>query len=324
MASDAIALVVVGTGEVTEAEVNDMLDDAYGGVEELGLVVPVDKDLYTDAVKCAVDWYNNDKDVFTVATKGATAARGTKNLGDPDEDTDEVDSLVEYLKPEEFEGWDEVHVLIAMPEESDEDEYDFYAEIADAASAAGFTVKDLTAGLDDIVVLGADEDPEAEPEPEPEPVKEEPPKRSRSRKKAEPVEEKDPVEVIKAELRGEEEPPAPVEPKDGISESQKIIDAYHYLKGVHEALGVALEALAMTPVLDPSRNEPTETPEPAKEEPKASGRGRGRPRTRFEVKQVWDEDDEAWVPRPAGRLSKGTKWRTVHAETDEVLDEGTA
>jgi hypothetical protein len=51
---------------------------------------------------------------------------------------------------------------------------------------------------------------------------------------------------------------------------------------------------------------------------------RGRPRTNFEVKQIWDDEDEKWVPRPKGRMRKGTQWRTIHAETDEVLEEGTA
>jgi type I restriction-modification system DNA methylase subunit len=282
--------------------------------------------LFTPAVKQVVEWYNADKDVYPIQTEGASlGGRAASRLGgDPPQ---KVAKFTDILSREEFpeDDWNEVHVLLAMPTDEDDPDYELYAEIADTALQAGFVVKNLSAGLDDIVVIepeDATKDEEPEPEPErparrrrgraadmaEEPAEEEKPapKRTRAAKKAETVEEVQ--EVVKG---------ADPEPEDVDDKSQQIRDAYAAIKSIHDALALALDIIGKQAV---AAEEPTKVPE-AEEAPK---RGRGRPRTDFDVRQIWDEDKEDWVPRPKGRLKKGTEWRTIHAETDEVLEEGTA
>lgn len=350
MAVEAIALVVIGSGEVTDDEVNDLLTDAYPNDIEIGLIIPVDRDLFSDAVQAAVDWFDNDDDVFTVQTEGASMTKSASKLGSG---TEKVDKFTDFLTPDEFKDWDEVHVLIAMPEDPDSDEYDFYAEIAEVATEAGFKVKDLTAGLDDIVMTDAEDgtaDEPAEEEPEEKPA----PKRGRGRKAAEEPEESqadkvaedtaaaatpkrsrkkaETIEEIMAESKQDAEPLADVtsEAKGEVLEDRvrglelQVAGLSETLSSIANALTTLGDRLAEARAGAVEKVLETTVEEPAAEEAKTSTRGRGRPRTNFEVKQVWDEDDEAWIPRPAGRLKRGTEWRTIHAETSEVLDEGKA
>lgn len=347
MADTAIALIIAGSGAITPEELNDLLNDAYPEEIEIGLLVPVDKDLYTDAVKAAVEWYDNDEGIYPIQTKGASLTRASAKLG---EGTQEVDKFTDIIDPKEFEGdpgWDEVHVLLAMPEVpkdgEDDEEYEFYAEVADVALQAGFVVKDLTAGLDDIVVTDAEdataEDPEPEPEPEkptrtrrgrgkaaeePEEVAEdtavaEPPKRTRA-KKAETIEE------VKEAVK---DTPEPVVDSHADSDNLRRIVALEQQVGHLLDVILAAGAIFRGPTSAPPEGEATVAPDPekpakAEDTAEAPKRGRGRPRLDFEVKQVWDETDEKWIPRPPGRMKKGTEWRVIHADTSEVLSEGTA
>jgi hypothetical protein len=332
VAKPAIALIVVGSGETTPEEIFDLLEDAYPAddYEETGLVVPVDKDLFTKAVQHAVKWYDSDKDVFTIQTKGASlGGRAASRLGSG---TQEVGKFTDILSREEFpeEDWDEVHVLIAMPEDADDPDYEFYAEVADLATKAGFPVKDLTAGLDDIVVIDP-EDAEEEAEPEVEPEK--PARRRRSRaadKEEEPAEEEPVEEKPKPSRRAKK-----AESVEEVQEATKKVDEPDSVEGRLNAKVASLESRveALEDVISRLRTvlagvAPTESasePEkPAEAEEDTPKRGRGRPRTDFDVRQIWDEDKDDWVPRPKGRLRKGTDWRTIHAETGEVLEEGTA
>lgn len=323
MAKTAIALIIAGSGETSESEVADLLNDAYpeDAWDEFGLIVPIDKDLYTGTVKNALKWFNDDENVYAVQTKGATAARGTSKYS---EGAQEVKKFADALNKDDFKEWDEVHVLLALPADEEDPDYDFYAEIADLALDAGFVVKDLTAGLDDIVVT----DPEvAEEEPEPEPEKEEPkeeaPKgrarRSRAAPKAESAEE------VQDAVAAPEEPAA-VETDhllaDRVEALENQVDALRdLLNGIAGVIGTLGDRLAEASI---SANKAVDTPTEKPAEDEGPKRGRGRPRTDFDIRQVLDEDSDEWIPRPKGRLKKGTQWRTIHSETDAVLEEGTA
>jgi hypothetical protein len=333
--ASAITLIIAGTGEITEDETFDLLDNAYPEAEfaEIGVVVPVDKDLYSKAVENVVAWFNNDKDIYPIQTKGASMTRGAARLGDG---TQEVEKFTDILDPKEFEEWDEVHVLLAMPEDPESDEYDFYAEVADVALQAGFVVKDLTAGLDDIVVTDPEDATAEAPEPEPEP--EQPARRSRRRAAKEeaeatpePEEEEkatrpsrrakkaDTVEEVQEAVKAPEAAPEPSPASDDYE--ARIFALEEQVQMLIARLRSAGSALTW----EPENTEPAKEAHPAEEAKEdAPKRGRGRPRTQFDVKQVLDEDTDEWVPRPAGRLRKDTKWRTIHSETGDVLEEGTA
>jgi hypothetical protein len=376
--ADAIALIVAGTGEVSEREVNDLLLDAYPeDLEEVGLIVPVDKDLYSKAVQYAVAWFNDDENVVPIQTKGASLTRASAKLGgNPNE---QVDKFAQILLKSEFDDWDEVHFLVAMPEDEDDPDYDYYAELVEAAIAGGLQVKNLCRGLDD-VTLAEPEDKVQEPEPEPEVVEEKPAPKRRSRARAAaPVEEPEPEPA--ADEPDPEPEPAPEKPKRRSRAAAKPVEepepatadttevtlpsdlenrfgfhpATEVTRPLHEEVRAkarefaeTLDALlsgnsrekstAITKVeeamfwanahiarygapLESAGSEPT----PKAEEPTtASSRGRGRPRQNFEVRQIWDEDAQEWIPRPKGRVAKGTGTRTIHAESGEVLEEGTA
>jgi hypothetical protein len=324
----AIALIVAGSGETNKDEVYDLLEDAYPpkDYEEVGISFAADKDLFTPAVEHVIDWRDDEKALYPVKTEGAALTRKTSKF----ESTD-VAAFTDLLDPKEWDDWDEVVFLIAMPEDDEDPDYDKYAGYVETAIDNGITVKNLSRGLDDVTL--ADEDDAAEPEPDPEP---EPPKRQR-RKKAEP----------KDEVEKEEEPPGEtieeqveVARAQFASSTEKVGDLNTYGEGeaadarrqeVYEALGDVVEAVLrlrdlFAPILSPPDAEAVAalSAETKPEEDKDEKRGRGRPRTRFGVKQVWDDNEEEWIPRPAGRLKKGTKWRTVHAETDDVIEEGTA
>ncbi len=346
MAKTAIALIIAGTGEITDKETFDLLEDAYPLDDfEIGLVVPLDKDLHTDAVKHAVKWFDSDKDVLTVQTTGASMSRGAAKLGG--ESPQKVDKFSDILNLAEFQGedpWDEVHFLVALPEDPEDPEYDLYAEMVEAAIDGGLTVKNLAKGLDDVEL--ADDEPEPEEEPEPEPVKEEKPAPRARRSRAKKVEEPEPDPVVAeaiAKISDEPEPvkatqPKPARDKDveaaveAVGSIANALEAWDKAIAAFDAKDVTYRPLTVRAreaydVLSRSVQPASPEPQDTKDEEKPAGRGRGRPRTQFEVKQVWDEDegdDGDWVPRPAGRLRKGTEWRTIHAETEEVLDEGTA
>lgn len=326
MANTAIALIIAGSGDTSDGEVEDLLNDAYpeDAWDEFGLVVPIDKDLYTDTVKHALKWFNDDENVYAIQTKGASLARGTAGIS---ENAQQVEKFADAINKEDFKEWDEVHVLLALPADQDDPDYDFYAEIADLAIEAGFVVKDLTAGLDDIVVT----DPETAGEEEPEPVKEEPkeeaPKTASRRSRAAPKAES--IEEVKEAVAAPEEPKVE-ESEAALPHGDRIFALETEVRNLRDMLdGIAeviLAASQRTTALPDASSDPVveaiDKIEAEKtDEPK---RGRGRPRTDFDIRQVLDEDTDEWVPRPKGRLRKGTQWRTIHSESGEVLEEGTA
>lgn len=352
----AVALIVAGSGETTEKEVFDLLEDAYSPseFEELGLIVPVDKDLFTKTVQNALVWYEDDMNAFAIQTKGASMSRASAKIGDG---TQEVEKFSDILTKEEFEDWDEVIFLVAMPEDEEDPDYDLYAEMVEIAIENGLTVKNLCRGLDDVTLADPEDEPvEEEPEEASEKEQEvltkaaESPtvRKSRARKTDEPVEDPDIQEQVAAahrevEKRSPAEKPEKVlavekrlgEVVETLTKTEKVlrlIDEAQALLGDKETeyraltleVAQARETLARF-VGDPEGTaEPAKTVEPQEEAAETPKRGRGRPRENFEVPQIWDEDEEAWVARPKGRMKKGTQWRKIHAETNEVLDEGTA
>ena len=314
----AIALIVAGSGEVTEDEVTDLLNDAYPAddYEEIGLIVPVDKSLFTTAVQNTVSWYNADGDVYPIQSEGASLTRASAKLGDQ-EGPLKVEKFADILDPKEHADWDEVHFLIALPED-DADDFDTYVDLVETAIENGLTVKNLSRALDDVTL--AEPEPEADPEPEPEPEK--PARKSRARKRPEPEPDEKIADQVPETQDVHDDVSAAVReiselPKVGLDDRDILTSFFIDLR---EAVDKALSGLL--PGEDaPEAEQPPQEPAEAAEAPK---RGRGRPRTDFDVRQIWDEDTEGWVPRPKGRLRKGTKWRTIHADTDETLDEGTA
>lgn len=319
--ADAIALIVAGSGTTTEDEIIDLLDDAYpsDNYEEIGVLIPVDKDLFTDTVQNVVAWYDMDEALYPVQTEGASVARSASKLGD---EVRTVGSFAEILTAEEYTDWDEAHLLIAMPDDPEDPEYDLYAEWVEIALREGIKVRDLTKGLDDVVIAddsAAEEDEEPAPEPEPEPEK--PARKSRA-KKAEPVEEV-------AEVQSAPEPAVdpwtgetPVEEtkSDLLLRVEALENRVETLEDTLTRIGMVFRSSETAPTPDPV----VEAIDQIEEEKKASGRGRGRPRENFEVPQIFDEDKDEWVPRPKGRMAKGTEWRKIHSETGEILSEGTA
>lgn len=339
--ADSVAVIVAGSGETTAVEVSDLLDDFLGDYEDVGLIVPVDKDLYSKTVENAVSWYDEDADVYAINTEGAPLSRKSSKLGGED-GPDKVANFAEVFD-DSFEGFDKVYFLTALPEE-DDDTFDFYVGLVEAAIDAGIEVKDLSAGLDDIKLAdeeAASEENPVEPEPEPEPEK---PKRSRRKKAPESDPEPDP-EVAAEVAKIEEESPAPALSEDSndtsaqqaLSDLSSVVtflrknDEMFALRNLDDevryapitkAAARAFETLSGYVGSNPAApvGEPTEKPREPQEAPK---RGRGRPRTvEPREKQIWDEDGEKWVKRPRGRIAKGTKTRTVNPETDEVLEEG--
>jgi hypothetical protein len=336
VANTPIALVIAGSGETTPDEVADLLNDAYPEDKyDVDLFFPVDKDLFTGTVETVVGWLDNDEYVYPVKTKGASMSRKSSRFADPTE----VNSFTDIFDPDEFKDWEDVHFLVAIPEDDESDEYETYAELVEVAVEKGFTVKNLCAGLDDVVLA----EPEAEePEPEPEPEK---PARKRRGRSEEKAEEPEPEKGLQQEVNAAaaEVRKAPQEP---AALSQDIADALSAVKDAERALRRWQEAAelisgqsvehTLVARLDSAYNvlveavrpggpgEPSEAPSEAETDAEAPRRGRGRPRTNFEVKQILDDDSEEWIPRPKGRLRKGTQWRTIHAETDEVLEQGTA
>ena len=358
MADNAIAIIVAGSGATSDKEVFDLLEDAYpqDRYPEVVLVVPVDKGLYTDSVANAVEWFGSPKEVQGIRTGETSLSRASAKIGDGD--TQIVEDFKDILNPEEFKDFDEAVFIIAMPDDLDDPDYDLYADMVQVAIDSGLTVKDLCSGLDDVVLKDPEE---SAPEPEPEPVKEEPKKRAPRRRKAAAEEPEPKTEDEAAEQIEKDEVQ---EVKDGIpTPSTDIYHRFSFHpatevtaplhEGVRNLLGDTAailddvlpgssreKSLAITHLEEAmfwanahiARNgAPAGVEEPVKaeeapsstKESQTSSRGRGRPRTNFEVKQILDEDGE-WIPRPAGRMKKGTEWRTIHADTNEVLEEGTA
>ena len=326
----AVALIVAGSGDTTDREVFDLLEDAYPETEydEVGVVVPADKDLFTDAVQHVLGWLDQPDDVYPVQSEGADLSRASAKLGE----TQKVEKFTDILNAEEFKDWDDVHFLVALPDDEDEAEFDKYVAMIEVAVDNGIKVFNLCRGLDDVTL--EDEDPEpVEEKPE-----EKPERASRSRKKASEPEDT------------EEAPAEPEEPaqasQDGLQEELAAAAFQAQQENpwsepnkdeqIFEALGNVIDALVtLREIFLPEEakqaiaeyeNDPEPEPEP-EPEPKAEDdkpKRRGRPRTNFEVSQVWDEETEEWIPRPKGRTPKGTKWRKIHAETGETLEEGMA
>ena len=337
MAKNAVALIIAGSGEVSKNEVNDLILDRWPEDDNIiDLVVPVNKSLYTDTVDLVVDWFDDDKNVYTFKEKDEALSRKSSRLGDGE--AEEVDKFSDVFNPDDFKDWDETVFLVAFPDDPEDPDYDLYAEHVEAALEAGFPVYNLCRGLDDVRLEPDNADPEPDPEPEPE----EPPKRSR-RKRTEDKTEKAPEKDTEP---AEESQDPPVQEREERRDD-RLAAAHHALKRAHrfvstyDALRFTYEGrennspsdltqavtaglTALEEYISGDVKEKVEAEKATEEKPAEKKRGRGRPRTHFEVAQVWDEEDEEWVARPAGRLAKGTKWRKIHAETDEVLDEGTA
>jgi hypothetical protein len=385
VADTAIALIIAGSGETTEAEVTDLLNDAYPEDQypEIGVVVPLDKDLHTKSVQNVIAWFNSDADLYTVQTEGASMTRAAARLG---QGAQKVEKYTDLFVKSDFAEWDDVHVLLALPEDPEDPDYDKYAEIAEVAIDGGFTVKNLCRGLDDVTLAEAEDEPTPEPEPEPEPEK--PARRSRRKPAAEKADEPDPVSVddddqaaeaaepekparrSRAKAKAEEPAPEP-EKDDEEPKASRIVSvgpqtgadldnrfAYHPATETtapkHEAVRAAARAFAesLDELLEGGSREKSlavtkieeamfwanahiarsgalagveEPAAPSSTQAKqTSSRGRGRPRTNFEVPQIWDDEEDEWIPRPKGRMKKGTEWRTIHAESGEVLESGTA
>lgn len=333
MAKKPVALIIAGSEPVTDTEVEDLLLDRWPDDEYiLDLVVPVNKDLFTKAVETVVDWYNDDALVYTVREKdGANLSRRSAKLGE-EGSTQEVDTFAEIFNPKDFKDWDEVHLLIAMPENPEDAEYEVYAALVEAAIEAEFSVLNLARGLDDVRL-----EDEPEPDPEPEPKAEEKPPARRSRKKAEPKAEEPEESETTKKVKELQKATGPLDSRlDEVLDA--LQDAARYLRGTDEALQVyqQLDEPDYRPLtskvskaletLKDYVSDPVGDAEPAKaaEEPEeTSSRGRGRPRTNFIENEVYDEDRDEWGPRPKGRLAKGTKWRKYNTKTDEVVEEGT-
>lgn len=342
MAEEAIALVVVGSGDTTQEEIDDLLNDKYGDADaDVGLIIPADKDLFTKTVSNVVAWYNDDDSVIPVQTKGASMTRGSSALGG-DQGTAEVDNFVDILDPKEVEDFDEVHVLIALPEDQDSPEVDWLVNVVEVAQGHGYKVLDLTKGLDDIRIEEEEEPPAPEPEPEPE----KPARRSRAKKAEVVTPEDDPdlpglqgqLAEAKADLDAKSDvdrdaaPPQEFDPWNifglvvGYLEAQDQANAFVNMQKVRFRPLTVAARKAWDSLPSPTAKAPSE-PETAQEEasepePEAPKRGRGRPRKNFEEKEVYDEDTEKWVKRPPGRVAKGTKHRTVNTDTGEVTEEG--
>lgn len=314
--ADAIALIVIGSGEVSEKEAEDLLQDVYWNpYDEVGIVFPVDKDLFTKTVQTVVG-LSDPEDLYPVRTKGAELARKSSKYK-----ADEIKKFEDIFDPEEYKDWDDVHVVVALPADEDDPDFDRYAGYVEVAIDNGFSVKDLTKGLDDVRLAEDDVPAAEEPDENPEPV--EPEARKRRQRKAprdeEPVEEPQDLEqeLAQAAHEAKEAGEAGVDiTASQVSPQQRLdfaIDTLIYaLQGVQEAL---------RPDTPPQDYEHLDEP-PQEVVEAAPKRGRGRPRTRG-IKQIWDEDSEDWIPRPAGRLRKGTKFREIDPnDEDKTLDEG--
>lgn len=305
----AIALIVAGSGETSPDEVTDLLNDAYDDYD-VDIVVPVSKAHYTKSVKNVVDWLNDDGLVLPVLAGDGPLARG---LSSRFEDPVEFDSLEEVFDPTEFEDRDEVHFLLAVPDGDDED-FDFYVGLAEAAEDAGIPIKNLCNALDDVILTDEDEPEEPAEAPKKDPVDEETAEAAEEPEEAADVPEDPPgdsaveqAEYARAALA--------TDPRGDhlLVTTRNLIEA---LQDFENALKPQPE-----PTPDLSSNEDTK-PVSSNEDKPATRRGRGRPRTNFEQKQIWDEDEGEWVKRPKGRVKKGTKYRTLNTETEEVTEEG--
>lgn len=356
MGKPAVALIVAGTGETNEQEVFDLLEDAYPEEDfsEVGIVAGLGKTWFTPAVQHVIEWIGSPKAVYGVIVDEEKPTRAASKYAD---EALEVELFSDLFNPEEFKDWDEVHFLVALPDDPETMEYEVAATLVEKAIDAGIKVFNLSRGLDDIVL----EDPEPEEKAEePEEPAEAPKKRSRSRKAdPEPEGPESPVsesleQQINAAAHAARDPwKDPLDDRFAYHppSSAEVVRKHEQVRVLAASFATFAEdlgdpsrerSLAVTKIEEAmfwlnahiARNlnegeavgpDPAVTDEATPEKKTAKdGTKRGRPRSNFEVSQVWDEDDEEWIPRPKGRLSKGTKWRKIHSETDEVLEEGTA
>lgn len=331
----AIAVVFAGSGEVSENEVRDLLDDFLpeDKFDEIGLVVPVSKSYFTDSVQKVLDWYDDDEHVYTVKVGDENMSRNSSKIG---ETPDEVEKFGDVFA-DKFDGFDQVVFIVAMPEDPDDPEYDRYADVVEAAIAADVEVKNLARGLDDVRLAEPDEEPSADAEPEDPKEEEDKPRRRRRRSEPEESEEKadEPEEEKpkrrsrrKAEPEAEEPEKAPEVTEDvEPSPEERIFVLEERVLRLETAILAAAATLTGSVAVTepPALPEASEDPsEPQEAEEEAPRRGRGRPRTNFQVKEIYDEDNDDWVARPQGRLPKGTLYRTRNTKTGEITDEGEA
>lgn len=340
------SLIVVGSGSVTKAEASDLLDDLKAGEDHpkiKEIVFPAD-DGFTVAVEAVLDWSRDEQ--LLPYTFGRASRKAKKWVEESGWDNGPNDWLKK--DPVDFSdiinGIDnsDILLLVAMPED-DADDYDDVVTWLEAAEALEIPAKDLTSGLDDIVLTEAEDATKPDPEPEPEPAKPAPPKRQRaSRAKPKPV-----AEEAKSEDGLQEEVALSQQAQRGehvstphVMALQRAIEIFKKADESNAAVSMTDEVVyrpltlalvqASTYFLGLAIAEVKQSGESQADTPKADEpvdalvvRGRrGRPRVNVpEEKQIQDEDGE-WVKRPRGRIAKGTKTRTINPETEEVLETG--
>ena len=177
MGKPAVALIVAGAGDTNKDEVFDLLEDAYpeDTYGEVGVVVGLSKAWFTQAAQHVVDWAPDDQAVYGVIVNDESPVRAAKKYAD---EAQEVELFSNLFNPKEFKDWDEVHFLVALPDDPESMDYEVAVSLIEKAADAGIKTFNLSRGLDDVVL----EDPDAAAPEEPEEPAEAPKRRSRSRK----------------------------------------------------------------------------------------------------------------------------------------------
>jgi hypothetical protein len=240
-----ITVAFAGSGESTLENTKALLNDYFNfGPEDkeefpqvpddlnLRIILPISDDHVTEPVMTVFDWteyasldYEGVLDEDTALSK--RRSKDVKALieyavEDPDQVKNVNAEIIEALKADQKEGR-EAYLFLFWGESGDE-----HSEILlDLASAADIKVKDMTAGLDDLVFVDPTGAPEPDPVPEPEPKVEEPRRRGRARRSLE--EEDKPLEDKPEPKVEPEEKPArrtrkaaePAPTKDVVDEVKK-------------------------------------------------------------------------------------------------------
>jgi hypothetical protein len=258
LSTSSIALAFAGPGAVTQDNVRDLLNDFLGfeGEDADGFPVPPEDREITliialtgdeeegDGIQEVVDYTEyTDWPFIAVVPKGVKI----KDANEVVEATATFGIHATLLNALSEADADEKYV-VALWGEEEITEDDPRETLLDLATAAGFTVKDLTAGLDDVVFDTSSDEP-VEPDPEPEP--EAPKTRGRRGKKVEPLEEvEEPLTEAAAEPAGDtlEEQVAraakPAKKAQVVSESFDLTGTLAVLQKVYTPLRLADEMRA--------------------------------------------------------------------------------
>lgn len=316
-----VALIVAGPGKTTPQEVSDLLDDKFADADLVDVYYPMGTKEFTPAVEAVLLWAdnpNNGGSNVGITVTGTSVGRKSKkyfHIEGPDEaagpDDWTFDSFAETFTLD-F-GDSEVFFLVAVPQEDEEpdaDVLDALVQLVTTAKDTDLPVLDLCAALDDVNLSAPEPEPEPEPEPTPEPAK------TRGRRKATAPKADEPVDGLQEEVNSAAQRGTYQSGSDAEI-FQQIGDLFHALAHRAEAVGASTQ----TPVnLNKDAGDPEAQPEasePAAEATEAPRRGRGRPRTTANLqKQIFDADDDKWIPRPKGRVARGTKTRTVDLDLD--------